>query len=117
MFVCSLPSFLCANAFEDRIDAFFNTFNVKSNFSSPEFINSQLGVHFLGGGGTIRMPVYDINPIHTSLPNISAGCGGIDYTLGGINIASKDEMKNALKSYCRRLMQISKRNTTTTLVC
>lgn len=81
-----------------EIDKFFDNFNTKANTSSPEYINSQLGVHFLGGSGAIRTGVYDINPIHTSLPSISAGCGGIDYTLGGINIASKEEMKNALKS-------------------
>jgi len=83
---------------DKEIDKFFDTFNTKANTSTPEFINSQLGVHFLGGGGAVRTGVYDINPIHTSLPSISAGCGGIDYTLGGINIASKEEMKNALKS-------------------
>jgi conjugative transfer pilus assembly protein TraH len=83
---------------DDQIDKFFNNFNTKANTSSPEYINSQLGVHFLGGGGAVRTGVYDVNPIHTTLPSISAGCGGIDYTLGGINIASKKEMENALKS-------------------
>lgn len=93
-----LPCVLAANSLDDKINSFFETFNTKANNSSPEFINSQLGVHFLGGSGTVRSGVYDINPIHTTLPNISAGCGGIDYTLGGINIASKEEMKAALKS-------------------
>jgi len=83
---------------DKEIDKFFDTFNTKTSTSSPEYINSQLGVHFLGGGGAVRTGVYDINPIHTSLPSISAGCGGIDYTLGGINIASKQEIKNALQS-------------------
>lgn len=87
-----------SSSFEKKIDHFFDTFNVVSNTSSSEFINSQLGVHFLGGSGTVRQPVYNVNPIHISLPTVSAGCGGIDYTLGGINIASKDEMKKALKS-------------------
>lgn len=89
---------LAFGSLDHEINKFFNSFNTKANTSSPEYINSQLGVHFLGGGGAIRTRVYDVNPIHISLPSISAGCGGIDYTLGGINIASKDEMKNALKS-------------------
>lgn len=83
---------------DGEINKFFDNFNTKANTSSPEYINSQLGVHFLGGGGAVRTGVYDVNPIHTSLPSISAGCGGIDYALGGISIASKEEMKNALKS-------------------
>ncbi len=57
-----------------------------------------MGVHFLGGNGVARVNVYDINPVHVQMPSFSAGCGGIDYTLGGLNIASKDEMKKALKS-------------------
>lgn len=83
---------------DHEINQFFDNFNTRANTSSPEYINSQLGVHFLGGAGSVRTGVYDVNPIHTSLPNISAGCGGIDYALGGINIASKEEMKSALKS-------------------
>lgn len=98
MYVFLLPAVLFAKGLDENINQFFENFNAKTNHSSAEYINSQLGVHFLGGNGAMRSPVYDINPIHTSLPNISAGCGGIDYTLGGINIASKDEMKNALKS-------------------
>ena len=93
-----LHSFAFSGGIEHQMDKFFDTFNVKSNFNTPEYINSQLGVHFLGGSSVIRTPVYDVNPIHISLPKISAGCGGIDYTLGGLNIASKDEMKKALKS-------------------
>lgn len=93
-----LSSYIYSSSLDNKINSFFDTFNTKANASSPEYINSQLGVHFLGGGGAVRTGVYDINPIHTSLPSISAGCGGIDYTLGGINIASKEEMKAALQS-------------------
>ncbi|HNA61981.1 MAG TPA: conjugal transfer protein TraH [Rhabdochlamydiaceae bacterium] len=93
-----LSPLLHCKGMDDKINEFFDSFNTRANNSDPTYINSQLGVHFLGGGGTVRTGVYDINPIHTTLPNISAGCGGIDYTLGGINIASKEEMKNALKS-------------------
>lgn len=83
---------------EDKMDQFFDRFNTVANTTSTELINSQLGVHFLGGSGSVRTSVYDVHPTHIALPNISAGCGGIDYTLGAINIASKEEMKKALKS-------------------
>ena len=96
--VCTVALSKPKNQLDHQINNFFDRFNIKTANSSPEYINSQLGVHFLGGGGSVRTAVYDVHPIHTSLPNISAGCGGIDYTLGGINIASKTEMKNALKS-------------------
>lgn len=80
------------------MEDWFNRMNIVSNSSSPDFVNSQLGVHFLGGDGTTKMNTYSINPTHVSLPKISAGCGGIDYTMGAIHIASKDEIKKALKS-------------------
>lgn len=83
---------------DSKISSFFDAFNTTANRSSADYINSQLGVHFLGGTGTVRTAVYDVSPVHINMPNVSAGCGGIDYTLGGINIASKDEMKKALKS-------------------
>lgn len=95
LFVC------CSSIFGDGLDQkigdFFDKFNTVYNTSSAEAINSQLGVHFIGGNGVVRTNVYDVNPIHVSLPTFSAGCGGIDYNLGGINMASGSELKNALK--------------------
>ncbi len=92
-------SILCGeNNLNKKIDQFFQNFNVASNVTSSESMNSNLGVNFLGTSGAVRTTVYDVNPIHVQLPNFTAGCGGIDFTLGGINIASKEEMKKALKS-------------------
>ena len=89
---------LFGKSLDKKIDEFFSSYNVAANNTSSEMIDSQLGVHFLGSSGAVRTTVYDVNPIHIQLPTFSAGCSGIDYTLGGINIASKDEMKKALKS-------------------
>ena len=91
-------SLLFGGDFDKKIDHFFNQFNVASNTTPNELIDSKMGVHFLGTSGAVRTNVYDVNPVHVQLPSFSAGCGGIDFTLGGINIASKDEMKKALKS-------------------
>jgi conjugative transfer pilus assembly protein TraH len=96
--LCTLSlSTLSAHGLDEKIGDFFDRFNVVHNTSSPEAINSQLGVHFLGGNGVVRANVYDTSPIHVNLPSFSAGCGGIDYNLGAINIASGAELKNALK--------------------
>lgn len=83
---------------DGQINKFFDQFNIVANNTSSEYDNSSLGVNFLGAGGTVRTTVFDVNPIHVQLPSFSAGCGGIDYTLGGINIASAKEMREALKS-------------------
>lgn len=83
---------------KDVMDKWYESMNILVHQDSMEALNSDLGVHFLGGTGTVRSRVYDLNPIHIKLPTFSAGCGGIDYTMGAINIASKDEMIKALKS-------------------
>ncbi|MDN3509526.1 MAG: conjugal transfer protein TraH [Candidatus Neptunochlamydia sp.] len=75
-----------------------STLNILVHQDPMEALNSDLGVHFLGETGTVRSRVYDVSPIHINLPIFSAGCGGIDYTMGAIDIASKDEMIKALKS-------------------
>ncbi|MDN3505460.1 MAG: conjugal transfer protein TraH [Rhabdochlamydiaceae bacterium] len=88
----------CALASNIDTKSWLDKFNVVSNTTSSEFADSQLGVHYIGGSNVTRTNVVSVNPIHVSLPSVSAGCGGIDYTLGGINIASKGEIKKALKS-------------------
>jgi conjugative transfer pilus assembly protein TraH len=90
-------SSLVGDDMDQKIGKFFDNFNTVYNTSSADAINSQLGVHFIGGNGVVRTNVYDVNPIHVSLPTFSAGCGGIDYNLGAINMASGAELKNALK--------------------
>jgi len=72
---------------------------VLSKHNDMEIVASdELGVNFIGGTGMARADVVDINPFHVALPTFKAGCGGIDYTMGSINIASGKEMKKALKA-------------------
>ena len=84
-------------SFSEKIQEFFDQTNIGANLSKGDiFYDDVIGVNFLGGSGFIRTQVSDINPIHISLPKVSVGCGGIDYTMGALNIVSKDEMKKAL---------------------
>jgi len=96
--ICCHSLAFASTKLEKKIGEWFDKMHIVSNNTSSDSINSQLGVHYLGGHGVVRTTVEDVNPIHVSLPTFSAGCGGIDYTLGAINIASKSEMKKALKS-------------------
>lgn len=80
-----------------KIQSFFDQANIPANISEGDvFYDDVIGVNFLGGSGFVRTQVSDINPIHISLPKLNVGCGGIDYTMGALNIVSKDEMKKAL---------------------
>ena len=61
-YLLSLPLLspsLIGKGMDDKINEFFDSFNTRANNSDPTYINSQLGVHFLGGGGTVRTGVYD----------------------------------------------------------
>ncbi|MCB1073687.1 MAG: conjugal transfer protein TraH, partial [Chlamydiia bacterium] len=84
-------------SFSGKIQEFFDQTNIPANISEGDvFYDDVIGVNFLGGSGFVRTQVSDINPIHVSLPKLNVGCGGIDYTMGALNIVSKDEMKKAL---------------------
>lgn len=92
LFLClSIQSILTADILEKL--------QILSKHNESEVvIGNELGVNFVGGAGMARADVIDINPVHVALPTIKAGCGGIDYTMGSINIASGEEMKNSLKA-------------------
>ena len=80
-----------------KIQGYFDTTNTPANITEATSVSDDIiGVNFIGGSGFIRTQVSDVNPAHVSLPRLSVGCGGIDYAIGGINIASKEEMKKAL---------------------
>ncbi len=77
-----------------KIQEFFDQTNIPANISEGDvFYDDVIGVNFLGGSGFVRTQVSDINPVHVSFPKLNVGCGGIDYTMGALNIVSKDEMK------------------------
>ena len=78
-------------------DKFFDKLGVSSQQNSAEAFDSDLGLHFTGGNGTFKNRVYDTNPIHIDMPSFSAGCGGIDYSWGGISFVSKEELVSTLK--------------------
>lgn len=55
---------------------------------------------FSAGEYSIRTPVYRINPVQISLPEINhgLGCSGIDLYMGSFSFITKDELKNFAKA-------------------
>ncbi len=89
-------------SFSGKIQEFFDQTNTPANISEGDlFYDDAIGVNFLGGSGFVRTQVSDVNPVHISLPKLNVGCGGIDYTMGALNIVSKDEMKKALMNIAK----------------
>ncbi|MCB1084430.1 MAG: conjugal transfer protein TraH, partial [Simkania sp.] len=60
------------------------------------FYDKSLGVSFTGGSGYLRNRVSNINPIHIELPSFDIGCGGIDYSFGGLSVVSAEEFGKTL---------------------
>ncbi|MBF5059070.1 conjugal transfer protein TraH [Candidatus Neptunochlamydia vexilliferae] len=85
-----------------KIQEFFDQTNTPANITEADtFYDDVIGVNFIGGSGFVRTQVSDINPVHISLPKINVGCGGIDYTMGALNIVSKEEMVKTLKNIAK----------------
>ncbi len=84
--------------FDNTIRNWMSKFNTVATHNSGDAFKSQMGFHLVGGQGLVRPIVEDFNPIHIEFPRIAAGCGGIDYTTGGLSIANGEEMMKSLKS-------------------
>jgi len=99
---CSLIFFLSsleAKKIEEKVDHFLDSIDSVHNVSHPaSYFDSEIGLNLTGGSAYIRNEVTDINPIHTSLPSLSVGCGGIDFTGGALNVVFGEDMKKTLKN-------------------
>lgn len=84
--------------FDESIRGWLDKFNTVATHNQADAFKSQMGFHLVGGQGLVRPIVEDFNPIHIEFPRISAGCGGIDYTTGGLHVANGEEMLKSLKS-------------------
>lgn len=90
---CEEKSFL-----EDKVEAFFSVSNVSHGKSS---YNDQDGLSLIGGSGYLRNEVSNIQPFNVSLPSLSIGCGGINYSMGAISTVSHVDMKKVLKNIAK----------------
>lgn len=52
----------------------------------------------MGGRYVLKVPRQDFQPFYMSAPHLKAGCGGIDFFLGGFSIPSKDEFLDFARS-------------------
>lgn len=84
---------------ETKLERCLSKMGLVSSLNSGALVNDNaLGVHMLGGTGVIKANVIDMNPIHIQFPHFSAGCGGISYGMGAINLVTGQEMIDAAKA-------------------
>ena len=72
-----------------------------SNITQPQSISNNMAGGFMGGSLYLRTPNATVNFVTIDLPRFSAGCGGIDATLGGFSFISSQK----LMAFFRKVIQ------------
>lgn len=94
--LCSLSSPLKADVNSDLND-FFNKLGGGSNVTSGGAWQGQSAGYLTGGSLFVRVPVRNIQLISVTLPDVKAGCGGIDAYLGAFSYINSDQIKAIAK--------------------
>lgn len=77
----------------DDLNSFFNQMGGGGNISMPAAWQGQSAGYLTGGNLFMRMPVRNIQLVSVTLPDIKAGCGGIDAYLGSFSFINSDQLK------------------------
>lgn len=91
----AIASRCAANPLDQSINDMF------TNVTSPGTLNNNMRGAVYGGSVYVRTPNMVINPIAVDLPRFSAGCGGIDATMGAFSWISADK----LMQFARKIIQ------------
>jgi conjugative transfer pilus assembly protein TraH len=76
---------------------FMNRFGIQNNITKPNVYNAQRAGSFVGGSFAARIPNNNDPVVYFRAPKISAGCEGIDLSLGAFSVLSTDQIINKLK--------------------
>ncbi|PHM59564.1 conjugal transfer protein TraH [Xenorhabdus ishibashii] len=93
---CSLSMPLKADVNSD-LNNFFNKLGGGSNVTKGGAWQGQSAGYLTGGALFVRVPVRNIQLISVTLPDVKAGCGGIDAYLGAFSFINSDQIKAIAK--------------------
>ncbi|HIF9519459.1 TPA: conjugal transfer protein TraH [Photobacterium damselae] len=85
----SMPAF--AGVSHD-LEKFFDGIEYEGNTTNPQSYHGQMANYYTGGSAYIRTPVKQAQIATLTLPEISAGCGGIDLFSGGFSHINSDQL-------------------------
>ncbi|MEQ5349957.1 conjugal transfer protein TraH [Proteus genomosp. 6] len=94
--LCSLSFSVHADVNSDLND-FFNKLGGGSNVTQGGAWQGQSAGYLTGGSLFVRVPVRNIQLISVTLPDVKAGCGGIDAYLGAFSYINSDQIKAMAK--------------------
>lgn len=98
--LCSLflgLSFAAAADVNGDMNNFFDKLGFASNTSQPQVWQGQAAGYASGGSLYARTQVKTIQLISMTLPDINAGCGGIDAYLGSFSFINSDQLQRFAK--------------------
>lgn len=79
------------------MNSFFNKLGFESNTSSPQVWQGQAAGYASGGSLYARTSVRQIQLVSLALPDINAGCGGIDAYLGSFSMINGENFQRYVK--------------------
>ncbi len=84
---------LCAASVGSDLTHFYNGLGFSANASDPSAYRGQQAGFYTGGSLYLRNSVRNVQIAQIDLPQVSAGCGGIDAYLGGFSFINGQGMK------------------------
>lgn len=82
----------------DDMNTFFGKLGYEQNTTTPKVWQGQAAGYATGGALYARTSVKSVQMVSLQLPNLNAGCGGIDMFLGSFSFINKDEFIQLAKS-------------------
>lgn len=96
-----LTLFLCINPASASIQTdllkAYESIGFQGNIGSEASYHDQSAGYYTGGSLYARQPVRNSQLVSMHLPNVRAGCGGIDLYLGGFSFISREEFVRLLR--------------------
>ena len=90
--MAALFSTQCHAGLNDDLNRFFSNMGYGANVSNAGFYQTQQAGYLTGGSLFVRAPQQNIQPFYLDIPNIRAGCGGIDIHTGGFSFIKADAL-------------------------
>ncbi len=89
MIALSSPAFAGVNK---DLGSFFDHLQYQTNITAPQSYQGQMANYYTGGSAYVRTPVKNAQMASFSVPEISAGCGGIDLFTGGFSYINSNQL-------------------------
>ena len=96
-FLCLFVSFEAFGGIGSDLEGFFRKMGSSTNVTTPGAFQDQAGGYYSGGGIAIRNRSKNVKLMNLQLPQIDAGCGGINIFSGGFSFISSKELVDVLK--------------------